>query len=233
VDRHAGVIQALLNGDGPLDAASLLGRVCDLCVRRLSLSAITIVLGARPQSRQLLAAGGRLAGQVEELQFALGEGPCVEAFEHGAPVLEPDLASRGVARWPGFARAALALGVGAVFALPLRVGAARVGALDMARDIPGPLGAEGLAEALVLAEVATSAVLFLQSGAPVGTMAATLSLAGSNRIVVHQATGMVSVQLGVTVGDALARLRGFAVTADRPLEHVAADVVARKLRFDE
>jgi hypothetical protein len=85
----------------------------------------------------------------------------------------------------------------------------------------------------VLAEVATSAVLFLQSGAPVGTMAATLSLAGSNRIVVHQATGMVSVQLGVTVGDALARLRGFAVTADRPLEQVAADVVARKLRFDE
>jgi hypothetical protein len=233
VDRQGGVIRALLEDGDALDAVSLPRRVCELCVRRLSLSAASVALISGPQSRGLLAASGRLAGRVEELQFALGEGPCIEAFDHGAPALEPDLAAGGLARWPGFARAALALGVRAVFAVPLQVGAARVGVLDLARDTPGPLDGEELADVLVLADMTTSAVLFLQSGAPDGALGATLAQAGSDRIVVHQATGMVSAQLRAPVADALARLRAFAVANDRNLDEVAVDVVARRLRFEE
>ncbi len=233
VDRQAGIIGALVADGDVLDAATLPRRVCDLCVRRLSLSAASVALISGPQSRKLLAAGGRLGGRVEELQFALGEGPCVEAFDHGVPALEPDLAGSGLARWPGFARAAAVLGVRAVFAVPLQVGAARMGALDLARDIPGPLDEDELADVLVLADVTTSAVLFLQSGAMGGSLEATLAQAGSDRIVVHQASGMVSAQLRVPVADALARLRAFAVATDRALDGVATDVVARRLRLDE
>jgi hypothetical protein len=233
VDRHAGLVGALLDSDPGLDLATLPRRVCELCVRRLSLSAASIALIGGPQARELLASAGRLAGQVEELQFAAGEGPCVEAFNHGVPALEPDLAGSGVARWPGFARAALPLGVRAVFAVPLQVGEARVGALDLASDTVGPLSGDALADVLVLAEVTTNAVLLLQAGAVPGTLGQALRRAGPDRIVVHQATGMVSAQLRMPVVDALARLRAFAVSADRALDEVAADVVARRLRFEE
>ncbi|MFD0630267.1 ANTAR domain-containing protein [Catenulispora yoronensis] len=53
------------------------------------------------------------------------------------------------------------------------------------------------------------------------------------RAEVHQATGMISVQLGVSLAEALVRLRAHAWAADRLLADVAADVVARRLRFDE
>jgi hypothetical protein len=161
------------------------------------------------------------------LQFAVGEGPAMEAFSTGAPVLEPDLAGAGLRRWPGFSRAALPFGVCAVFAVPLLAGTSPLGALDLARDRPGPLGDDALADVVVLAEVTTTAVLSLQS------RGAAMAPAGSGRIVVHQATGMVSVQLRVPVVDALARLRAFAVTTDLALDQVAADVVARRLRFHE
>jgi hypothetical protein len=54
---------------------------------------------------------------------------------------------------------------------------------------------------------------------------------GLHRAVVHQATGMVSVQLGVSVEEALLRLRAHAYGSERPLGEVAEDVVARRLRF--
>ena len=79
---------------------------------------------------------------MEELQFTLGEGPCVESSGTGRPVLQPDLARTGPARWPGFSAAALEAGIGAVFALPLRVGAIRLGVLDLYRDAVGGLSAE-------------------------------------------------------------------------------------------
>jgi hypothetical protein len=103
----------------------------------------------------------------------------------------------------------------------------------LARDRPGPLTDTELADVLVLADLTTSAVLFLQSGAPDGAIGVALGQAGSSRIVVHQATGMVSAQLRITVADALARLRAFAIVADQDLNGVAADVVARRLRFEE
>lgn len=230
--RRARLVKELLGGD-ELDATRLPARVCELCVRRLSLSAASIALIGGPQAREPLASAGRLGGRLEELQFAVGEGPCVEAFTDGVPALEPDLAGNGLARWPGFARPALTLGVRAVFAVPLQVGRARVGALDLARDTAGELAGDALADVLVLAEVTTSAVLFLQAGVRDGNVGTLLSRVGADRIVVHQATGMVSVQLGVPVVDALARLRAFAVAADRALDEVAADIVARRLRFEE
>jgi hypothetical protein len=233
VTLHATLLQALLDGRPGLEPESLPRRVCEVCVDRLTLRAASIALLGGPQTYQSLAAAGPLGSRVGELQFTLGEGPAVEAFRSGKPALEPDLAGAGVTRWPGFASAALPLGVCAVFAVPLQAGGARVGVLDLARETTGPLSADALDEAVVLAEVATTAVLFLQSRAVPGAVGTALAPPGSGRIVVHQATGMVSAQLGVSVAVALARLRAFAHAADRALDEVATEVVARELRFDE
>jgi GAF domain len=169
---------------------------------------------------------------IEQVQYTLGEGPCVDAHRQGRPVLEPDLARAGSGRWAAFAEPVVAAGVGAVFGFPLRVGAVRLGALNLYRDRPGDLTVEQHADALVLADVSAEAVLVLQARAPAGTLADELARSADFHAVVHQAAGMVAVQLGVGVADALVRLRAHAFADGRAVQEVADDVVARRLRFD-
>jgi hypothetical protein len=173
-----------------------------------------------------------VAAEVEELALTLGEGPGVDALT-GGPALVADLtAVECLACWPVFAPAALHAGVRAVFALPLRVGGIRLGVLDLYRASPGELDRERLADALLLADTACALLLDAQpqrdrprlnGGGP--------EQAGSAHPEVHQATGMITVQLGVSVAVALVRLRAYAYAHDRRLRDVAADVVARRLRF--
>ena len=194
-------------------------------------AAVALALSASP--RETMYASDRVAGEVEELTLTLGEGPGVDAFA-GGPVLVGDLSAPDcLVRWPVFALGALRVGVRAVFALPLRVGGIRLGVLDLYRARPGDLDREQLADALVLADTACALLLDavserdprrLNAGAP--------EPAGPPQPEVHQATGMITVQLGVSVAVALVRLRAHAYAHDRRLRDVAADVVARRLRFD-
>jgi len=170
---------------------------------------------------------------VEQLQYGLGEGPCVDAYNQDRPVLEPDLDEPSTPRWPAFTSPAVEAGVRAIFGFPLDVGAVRLGALNLYRDRPGPLTDDQHADALVMADVVAQALLVLQADAPPGKLAAELEAGADFHYVVHQASGMVSAQLEVSVGQALIRLRAYAFGNDRPLTDVAQDVVARRLRFDD
>jgi len=175
---------------------------------------------------------------LEELQFTLGQGPSVEAPAEGAPILVADLATAG-ARWPAFTPAARALGVSALFAFPLQIGAISVGVLLAHRAAAGPLSAQQLADALALADAVT--VLLLHHAAPEPDTTGTgcgapwpgWAAPATYRAQVHQATGMISMQLDVDLAEALARLRAYAYAQDRRVAEVADDVVARRLRFDE
>ncbi len=193
-------------------------------------AAVAVVLSASP--RETIYASDPVAAEVEELALTLGEGPGVDAVT-GGPALVADLiAADCLARWPVFAPAALHAGVRAVFALPLQVGGVRLGVLDLYRAGPGELDREQLADALVLADTACALLL---DAAPRGDLprpdGAWPEPAGSPHPEVHQATGMITVQLGVSVAVALVRLRAYAYAHDRRLREVAADVVARRLRF--
>jgi GAF domain-containing protein len=168
---------------------------------------------------------------IEQVQYSLGEGPCIDAYNQDRPVLEPDLAQPARARWLAFTQPVLEAGVRAVFGFPLRVGAVRFGALNLYRDQPGSLSDDQHAFALVLADIAAELILMLQAGAPSGVLAAELEAGADFHHVVHQASGMIAAQLDGDVADALVRLRAHAFANDRPLAEVAADVVGRRLRF--
>ena len=173
------------------------------------------------------------SSRIEQLQFELGEGPCVDAYNQDRPVLEPDLAEPITPRWLAFTAPAVEAGVRAIFGFPLEVGAVRLGALNLYRDRPGPLTDDQHADALVMADVAAQALLAMQANAPPGRLAAELEAGSDFQYVVHQASGMVAAQLDVSVGQALIRLRAHAFGNDRPLTRVAEEVVARRLRFDD
>jgi len=171
--------------------------------------------------------------RIEELQYTLGEGPCLDAYRQGRAVLEPDLADPTTPRWVGFAGAAVESGVRAIFGFPLQVGAVRLGALNLYCDRPGPLTGDQHADALVMADVAAHAVLVMQAEAPPGTLAGELQAGADLQAVVHQASGMVSAQLEVSVGQALIRLRAHAYGNDLLLAEVAEEVVGRRMRFND
>jgi hypothetical protein len=147
-------------------------------------------------------------------------------------VAEPDLADPATRRWAAFRPPVLAAGVRAVFGFPLRVGTVRLGALNLYRDWAGPLTASQHADALVVADVAARWVLEAQAGAPPGTVAEELEAGADFHFTVHNAAGIVSVQLGISVTEALIRLRAFAFSQDRLLGEVAQDVIDRKLRLE-
>jgi GAF domain-containing protein len=208
-------------------------RLCEVCAEAMAMTGAGIMLMSGDVARGSICSSNGVSALIEDLQYTLGEGPCVDAYQQDEPVCEPDLADAGERRWVAFTPRAVEAGARAVFGFPLRVGAVRIGALNLYRDQPGPLDDDQHADALVLAGVAARAVLAMQADAPPGRLGAELEAGSDFRFVVHQASGMVSAQLEVSVGEALIRLRAYAFAHDRPLAAVAHDVVARRLRLSD
>lgn len=208
-------------------------RLCEVCAEITGMSGAAITLMSGDVATGMVCSSDSVSARMDKLEYELGEGPCVDAYRFDRPVLEPDLADPAVPRWVAFTGPAVAAGVRAAFGFPLRAGSIRLGALNLHRDRPGPLDEEQHADALVMADVAAQTVLLVQASAPPGEIAAELEAGADFRYVVHQAAGMVAVQLGVSIGQALIRLRAHAFGNDRPLTDVARDVVDRALRFDE
>ncbi|WP_370258184.1 ANTAR domain-containing protein [Streptomyces sp. V4I8] len=182
-----------------------------------------------------------ISEQLEELQLTLGEGPCVDAFVRGSAVLTPDLDTAELQEhWAVFADAALEAGARAVFSLPLQKGAISPGVLDLYARIPTVLDTEELADALAFADLATLLLLDTRideagasAGAPAGGPMPDRGFEdlGAYRAEIDQASGMLTAQLGVGIEEAFVRLRAHAYAQGRRLADVAADVVARRLRF--
>ncbi len=208
-------------------------KLCEVCAEVTEMSGAGIMLMSGEVARGSVCTTNAVSALIEDLQYSLGEGPCVDAHRRGRPVLEPDLAHPDEWRWPAFRGPAVDAGVRGVFGFPLQVGTVRLGALNLYRDRPGPLSDNQHTDAVVMAGVAAESVLLMQAGARPGQLAAELESGADFRYVVHQAAGMVSAQLGINVGQALVRLRAYAFANDRSLTGVAEDVVNRRLRFDD
>jgi GAF domain-containing protein len=205
-----------------------------LCVASASVARVRgagVVLIMHGRALGTVCASDAVAETVEEMQYTFGEGPCVDAFSTRRPVLVPDLGAEDVVRWPSFREGALAAGVRAVFGFPILVGTVCIGALNLYHDHSGALTDEQLADATVVAHVAGRTVLDWQSVAGAGSLARQLEHLPANRAVVHQATGMISVQAAMTVDDAVALLRAYAFSTNRPISDVASDVVRGDIRF--
>ncbi|MEX2549169.1 MAG: GAF domain-containing protein [Nitriliruptoraceae bacterium] len=165
----------------------------------------------------------------ERLQTDLGEGPSYAAHRSGRPVLVEDLALDST--WPAFTPTASAHGLGAVFAFPLRSGSVRSGAFTVYRWDASELDDDQHADALVIARLALDLFLALQAGRPADELDQLFLDGTANTVEIHQAAGMVSVQLGIAVGAALALLRARAFSDGRSLRAIAKDIIARRLRL--
>ncbi|MBN9099899.1 MULTISPECIES: GAF and ANTAR domain-containing protein [unclassified Pseudonocardia] len=219
------------------DERALAGRICRACVDGLDVDGAAISLFTAHDSRQTLWATDAVAELLEELQFALGQGACMEAATTGRPVLVADVhRPADTVRWPIFAAAVVdQTPVRALFALPLQWGAVNLGVLDLYRATPGGLSDPQWRDARGAVDTAALMILGLRTDPDAGVDGAGgwLDHTTGHRAEIHQATGMVLAQLGIGPTDALARLRGHAFAHQRPLIDVARDVVARRMVFTE
>ncbi|MEU8080492.1 GAF and ANTAR domain-containing protein [Catellatospora citrea] len=216
-------------------APATLAHICAAAVDGVHVDGAGVTIMVNPMVRDVVHTSDQVAAELEEWQLTYGQGPCVDAFASGGPVLALDLSSpESLTRWPVFTPAALDSGAQAVFALPLQFGAIRLGVLDLYRSRPGAMSQYEFADALAFAD--TAALMLLDDAA--GQQPDTAEVAWqrddptAHQAQVHQATGMIIAQLGTSAEAAFARLRAYAYAHDRRLGDVARDVVERRLRFE-
>lgn len=240
LDDMRSELTAVMTGNPPgLSSADVL---CSTCVRLFDIdgAAMSVVLDGA--STGTFGASSTASRRLDEYQFTYGEGPCLDAVAAQRAVLVPDLDSPAEQRWPVYRTAVLDEGIRGVFAVPIMVMSVCVGALDLFRSRPGPLGTNALAGALLAAELAAAPLLDLIREASdgddrdepsSGTMEGTGPLPPEmDRVEVHQATGMLISALDVDADEALVRLRAHAIASGLTASQVARAIIERRLMLD-
>jgi hypothetical protein len=206
------------------DASALVGTLCAQGVRRTGTDGGGVSVVSSQGVPVLVHATDSVASDLGDLQFTLGEGPSVEAVRSGTSVLVPDLGDAATAghRWPGLLPEVHGLGVAALFAFPLSVAGVPLGTLDLYRRTPGVLDAAELAAGL-------------STGAAVGHALIRAEQHGDRSLsypmTVHRAAGMVMVQLGTGISEALLMLRATAFLEGATITALATEVLDGNRRF--
>jgi hypothetical protein len=208
------------------------GSLCAVASEFTNLSGAGIALVSSGDQFTKLCTSNATARTLMELELTVGEGPCIEACTSDNAIDEDDLGAKSAQRWLAYTPAAGAAGANAVFGFPVRIGAIRLGALSLYRDVPGPLSVSQSSDAYLMASVIGRAVLAMQAGAPGDTLAAELEREAAFDFSVHQAAGMVAVQGSMSVGSALVALRAHAFATNASLSELALRVVVRETYFD-
>jgi hypothetical protein len=206
------------------DIIDFLHMLTDRSVRLLAASAAGVMLADPRGELRVAAASSEQAELLELFQLQNDQGPCLECFRTGGAVTATDLAGPA-ARWPRFAEAAARAGFRSVEALPMRLRDQVIGALNLFRAEPGPLGPADLRIGQALADVATIGLLHEQNVRRRETVAEQLQGALNSRVVIEQAKGKLAERLSIDMDRAFKMLRDYARNSNQHLTDVARDFV--------
>jgi hypothetical protein len=213
------------------------GALCKTAVRLTGADGAAVAALMSSRSRELVHATDATARRIDELQFAIGAGPCLEAHASQWPQLCPRLDAEGPRqRWLPFSAGVQELGVQAVFAFPVLAAQQSLGVLELYRRAPGALDDAQLGHASHCADVIGRIILAAvpRAGSPAETkLVAEAALLHANnpfnRSEVYVASGVVAVQLDVSADEALARIRAHAFAEGVSIASAVADIVAGRL----
>jgi transcriptional regulator with GAF, ATPase, and Fis domain len=205
------------------DVVEFLHGLADRCVQLLAVDAAGLMLADQRGSLRVVASSSEQARLVELFQLQHEEGPCLECFQSGRPVAEPELTAART-RWPLFAGAAVEGGFAAVQALPMRLRDEVIGAMNLFMHAPGQLDESSLRVGQALADVATIGLLQERSLRHQEVLAEQLQGALNSRVAIEQAKGVLAERLGLEMGQAFELLRRQARVQNRRLAELATAV---------
>lgn len=207
------------------DVVELLTLLTDGCVDVLDVGAAGLMLVAPEGDLRVMASSSEAMRLLELFELQSQEGPCLDCYRTGQPVVNQDLAMVKGRRWPRFAAEALAAGFHSVHALPMRLRGAVIGALNLFHVDPGEMRPADVAAAQAMADVATIAILQHRATREAQVINEQLNHALNSRIVIEQAKGMVAERKGLNMEQAFSVLRNHARNHNRRLVDVARDVI--------
>jgi hypothetical protein len=214
------------------DPAEFMHLLADRCVDTLAVDAAGILLADHHGELQVVGASSEQARLVELFELQHRQGPCMECYLTRAPVTVADLGS-APQRWPRFAATAVDAGFRSVHALPMRLRAQTVGALNLFSVSHGPLSAGTIRVAQALADVATIGLLQARVISHGEVLAEQLQRALHARVLIEQAKGVLAERLQVDMQQAFETLRRYARSHNKFLSAVAQEVIAGTLEVAE
>jgi GAF domain-containing protein len=210
------------------DVVEVLTLLTDGCIDVLDVGAAGLMLVAPEGDLRVMAASSEAMRVLELFELQSQEGPCLDCYRTGQPIVNQDLATVN-GRWPRFAAEALAAGFHSVHALPMRLRGTVIGALNLLHIEPGEMRHADIAAAQAMADVATIAILQHRATLEAQVINEQLNHALNSRIVIEQAKGMVAEREGLTMEQAFSRLRDHARNHNLRLVDVARDVISGTL----
>ena len=208
------------------DLMEFLQTLADRCVELLEVDAAGLLLADSRGSLRLVAASTEQARVVELFQIQNDEGPCLDCYRGGQPVIISDIRADGAAaRWPQFAAAAREMGFAGVHAIPMRLRDQVIGTLNLFRTAPDGLTPAVVVAATALVDVATIGILQERALRQQEVVAGQLQVALNSRVIIEQAKGILAERLRVTPDQAFLILRDYSRSNNRPLTQLAGDVI--------
>ncbi len=207
------------------DVVELLTLLADRCVEVLDIGAAGLMLVAPDGDLRVMASSSEAMRLLELFELQAEEGPCLDCYHTGKPVVNQDLATVN-GRWPRFAAEALAAGFHSVHALPMRLRGVVIGALNLFHAEPGEMQQADVDAAQALADVATIAILQHRASFEAQVLNEQLNVALNTRVVIEQAKGVVAEREGLDMEQAFSVLRNHARNHNLRLADVSRDVIA-------
>jgi GAF domain-containing protein len=206
------------------DLVDFLTLLTDGCVEVLDVGAAGLMLVAPDGNLRVMASSSEAMRLLELFELQSQEGPCLDCYRIGQPVVNQDLATAD-GRWPRFAAEALAAGFHSVHALPMRLRGTVIGALNLFHINAGEMQQADVAAAQALADVATIAILQHRAALEAQIVNEQLNHALNSRILIEQAKGMVAERDGINMEQAFSTLRNHARSHNLRLVDVAHAVI--------
>jgi GAF domain-containing protein len=175
---------------------------------------------------QLMASSSERTRALELFQLQNEEGPCLDCFRTGQPVIAEDLEAERD-RWPRFVPEACKDGFASVHAVPLRLRQDIIGALGLFGAAPGRLSDADLLACQGMAHIATISLLNQQAIGEAHTNTNQLQFALNSRIIIEQAKGVLAERAGIDMDEAFQALRTYARNHNRRLSDLADGIVNR------
>ncbi|MFC9434451.1 GAF and ANTAR domain-containing protein [Nocardia sp. NPDC057030] len=224
VEAFVQLADSLVEDYDPVDVVQeLLDRAVELLE---PVDTAAVLLAGEGDEMKVLASTSEATHWLELLQIQAQDGPCVQSYRNGEPVIVEDL-EKARERWPAFAKQALLDGFQSVYALPLRLRADRVGALNLFGTGAEHLTEDDLLVGQALADIASIAILQARLLAGHKTVNGQLRHAMQSRIVIEQAKGMLAAHGDLDPESAFDALRGYARRTRGRLPELARAVVDR------